>query len=105
MLYTSQFLKHKGVRTIVIDPRYSDTAMLLADQWVPIRPGTDAALVSAMVHVMISEGLQDQAFLDKYVQGFDEEHMPEGVPAGNSYRSYIHGPGPPRHREDPAVGS
>jgi len=94
VLYTSQFLKHKGVRTIVIDPRYSDTAMLLADQWVPIRPGTDAALVSAMVHVMISEGLQDQAFLDKYVQGFDEEHMPEGVPAGNSYRSYIMGLGP-----------
>ncbi len=83
-----------GHRVIVIDPRYSDTAANLADEWVPIRPGTDAALVAGMAHVMISENLHDQAFLDKYCSGFDEAHMPPGIPANSSYRSYIEGKGP-----------
>lgn len=94
ILFSSQLLKKNNVRTIVIDPMYSETAMTLADQWIPIRPGTDTALVSAITHVLISEDLHDQEFLDKYVQGFDEEHMPEGIPAGLSYRSYIMGDGP-----------
>lgn len=84
---------HK-VRTIVIDPRYSDTAVAVADEWIPIAPGTDAALVAAIAHVMISEDLHDQTFLDKYCIGFDEEHMPEGAPAHASYRSYVEGFGP-----------
>lgn len=83
-----------GVRTIVIDPRYSDTAVGLGDEWVAVRPGTDAALVAGLVHVMISEGLHDQEFLDTYCVGFDEEHMPEGVPEHSSYRSYLEGKGP-----------
>jgi anaerobic selenocysteine-containing dehydrogenase len=32
----------------------------MADEWLPIRPGTDAALVLAMIHVVIKEGLIDQ---------------------------------------------
>ncbi|MBB1509662.1 DMSO/selenate family reductase complex A subunit [Tessaracoccus sp. MC1756] len=80
-----------GHKVIVIDPRQSETAMNLADEWVPIRPGTDAALVAGMAHVMISEGLHDKAFLDTYCSGFDEEHMPEGAPANMSYESYIMG--------------
>ena len=91
---TQQTKKLFNVRTIVIDPRYSETALGIGDQWVAPRPGTDAALVAAIAHVMISEDLQDQAFLDTYCQGFDEDHMPEGVPAGSSYRSYIMGLGP-----------
>lgn len=82
-----------GVRTIVIDPRYSETALDLADEWVPVRPGTDAALVAGMIHVILDEGLQDQDFLDTYCSGFDEDHMPEGAPANASYRSYIEGEG------------
>lgn len=93
ILYTSQHLKRRGVRTIIIDPMYSESAAILADEWIPIRPGTDTALISALIYVMISEGLHDQEFLDRYVQGFDEQHMPEGVPAGQSYRSYIMGQG------------
>ncbi|MFT0848802.1 DMSO/selenate family reductase complex A subunit [Actinomycetaceae bacterium L2_0104] len=82
-----------GVRTIVIDPRYSDTAMACADQWIPIRPGSDAALVAAIAWVLLDEDLHDQAFLDKYCVGFDEEHMPEDAPENASYRSYIEGKG------------
>ena len=91
--YTATRAKKAGVKIIVVDPRYSDTASLIADQWIPIRPGTDAALVAAMVHVMLSENLHDQAFLDKYCIGFDEQHMPEGAPKNASYRSYVEGKG------------
>ena len=85
--------KDFGVRTIVIDPRYSETSLGVADQWIPIRRGTDAALVAGLVHVMLSEDLHDQEFLDTYCVGFDEEHMPEGASANASYRSYIEGKG------------
>ncbi|AKK10214.1 anaerobic dimethyl sulfoxide reductase, A subunit, DmsA/YnfE family [Corynebacterium uterequi] len=88
---TLQTKKHSGVRTIVIDPRYTETAIDLADEWVALRPGTDAALVAGMIHVMVAEGLHDQEFLDKYCIGFDEDHMPEGAPKDSSYRSYLEG--------------
>lgn len=102
ILYTSQFLQREGVRTILIDPMYSESAVVLADEWVPIKPGTDTALASALAHVLISEDLQDQEFLDKYCQGFDEDHMPEGIPSGNSYRSYITGKGTDGIEKTPA---
>jgi anaerobic dimethyl sulfoxide reductase subunit A len=85
--------KLSGHKVIVFDPRYTDTAMNLADEWVPLRPGTDAALVAGFAHVMITEKMLDQAFLDKYCSGFDEAHMPAGMPANLSYRSYILGLG------------
>ena len=90
---SSQVKKQSGVRTIIIDPRYSETALVLGDQWIPIRPGTDAALVAAISYVLYTENLVDQEFCDRYVIGHDEEHMPEGIPAGNSYRSYVLGEG------------
>jgi len=89
--YYLKLAKKNGAKIIVIDPRYSDTAGTFADQWIPIRPTTDAALVAALAYVMITENLHDQAFLDKYCIGFDEEHMPEGIPAGYSYKSYVMG--------------
>lgn len=93
-LFVSQRTREKSAtRTIIIDPRYSDSAIGLADEWVALRPGTDAALVAGIAHVLISEKLHDQAFLDKYCIGFDENHMPEGAPANASYRSYIEGKG------------
>ncbi|WP_371685491.1 molybdopterin-dependent oxidoreductase [Flaviflexus sp.] len=86
--------KDHGVRTIVIDPRYSETAVNTADEWIPIRPGTDAALVAAIAYVLIEEDLHDQEFLGKYCIGFDEDHMPEGAPKNASYRAYVEGDGP-----------
>ncbi|MEE8470603.1 MAG: molybdopterin-dependent oxidoreductase [Dehalococcoidia bacterium] len=60
-----------GCKIISIDPRFTDTTATVAHEWIPIRPGTDAAMMLAMAYVMIREGLQDQAFLDKYTYGFD----------------------------------
>ncbi len=58
-------------KVVVVDPRYSVTA-LKADRWVPINPGTDAALAMAIAHVIISEGLYDSDFVSKWTAGFDE---------------------------------
>ncbi|OIQ61354.1 Dimethyl sulfoxide reductase DmsA [Moorella thermoacetica] len=91
--YYLRLAKEKGARVIVVDPRYTDTAVTLADEWIPIRPTTDNALIDALAYVMINENLHDQAFLDKYCLGFDEEHMPPGIPPGNSYKSYVLGQG------------
>ena len=91
---SQQTRKASGVRTIVIDPRYSETAITMADEWIPIRPGTDAALVAGLIHTMITEDLHNQAFLDRYCVGFDDKHLPEGTSAGSSYRAYLEGKGP-----------
>ena len=64
--------KENGARIIAVDPRYHDTAVTLADEWIPIRPSTDTAVMAAMANVMIKENLHDQAFLDKFTVGFDQ---------------------------------
>ncbi|MFC1938051.1 molybdopterin-dependent oxidoreductase [Chloroflexota bacterium] len=58
-------------KVVVIDPRYSVTA-LRADQWLPINPGTDGALAMAIANVIISEGLYDANFIKNWSVGFDE---------------------------------
>ena len=95
----------RPVRTIVIDPRFTDTASCFADEWIPIRPGTDAALVSALAHVLITENLVDQQFLDRYCVGYDQNTMPPDIPPGNSYKDYILGQGPDGLAKTPAWAS
>lgn len=63
--------KESGVNVVAIDPRYTDTAAILADKWIPIRPGTDSAMLISMAYTIIKENLQDQSFLDKYTLGFE----------------------------------
>ena len=89
--YYLKAAKQKGAKIIVVDPRYSDSAAALADQWIPLLPTTDNALMDAMIYVMITEKLYDKQFVEKYCLGFDESQMPEGFPAGHSLTSYILG--------------
>ena len=83
--------KAKGAKIYTIDPRKTDTDVSFADDWFPVKPSTDNALIAALAHVMFKENLHDQEFLDKFCLGHDEAHMPEGVPAGESYYSYVMG--------------
>lgn len=64
--------KEAGARIVCVDPKYTRSAALLADKWIPIRPSTDAAMLIAMAYVIITENLQDQAFIDTYTIGFEQ---------------------------------
>lgn len=64
--------KEGGTRFISIDPVYTDSAAVFADQWIPIRPGTDTAVFLAMAYVIVNENLQDQHFIDTNTVGFDK---------------------------------
>ncbi|GAA4891697.1 thiosulfate reductase PhsA [Ferrimonas pelagia] len=59
----------KGAKLVVFDPRFSICADK-ADEWYPIRPGTDLAIALALSQVLIEERLYDAAFVDQYVEGF-----------------------------------
>ncbi len=61
-----------GARITSVDPRFTDTTASVAHQWIPIRPSTDTAMLIAMAYVIITEGLQDQSFIDTRTVGFDQ---------------------------------
>ncbi|HEB99117.1 MAG TPA: nitrate reductase [Thiotrichales bacterium] len=56
---------------IVVDPRVTMLAQQ-ADMHLPINPGTDVVLLNALAHVILAEGLQDQAYIDAHTEGFEE---------------------------------
>jgi anaerobic dimethyl sulfoxide reductase subunit A len=64
--------REAGVRIIAVDPRFTDSAAAFARKWIPIRPGTDTALIVAMAQVIISTNLHDRKFIDTYTVGFPQ---------------------------------
>lgn len=68
--------KKRGIPIIAIDPRYTDT-VAKADEWIPVRPGSDTALALAMVNVILRENRHDAAYVAAHVHGFDalREHI------------------------------
>ncbi len=64
--------KVRGVEVIVVDPRRTTTAKTLGTQWISVRPGTDTALMLAVLHVLIEEDLVDRGFVERYSVGFKE---------------------------------
>ncbi|OQA73128.1 MAG: Dimethyl sulfoxide reductase DmsA precursor [Firmicutes bacterium ADurb.Bin248] len=84
-------VKARGTRIVAFDPRKSDSVLAYANEWVPLLPSTDGALIDAMCYVIWSEGLQDQDFMDRFCLGFDEAHMPAGAPEKECYRAYLFG--------------
>ena len=63
--------RHNGAKLVVIDPYKTRTAQC-ADWYLPINPGTDAALALGMMHVIVAEKLYDADYVAKHVNGFDE---------------------------------
>jgi len=61
---------NKGAKLIVVDPRLTRVAAR-ADVWLPLRPGTDAALAFGMLNVIVNEGLYDRKFVEKHVHGWE----------------------------------
>ncbi|MCL1798198.1 MAG: molybdopterin-dependent oxidoreductase [Eggerthellaceae bacterium] len=85
--------KELGKEVVVIEPLYNEVALAVADRWIPIYPGTDGAMAEAIAYVWITEGTFEQEYLDTHCIGFDEDHLPEGVPAGLSFKTHILGKG------------
>lgn len=56
----------RGAKTIVVDPRHSETARI-ADMHLPLKPGEDATLFAGMVRLILENGWQDKAFCDRYI--------------------------------------
>ena len=87
----------------VIDPRMNDSVLGHSDQWLPINPGTDAALVAGIAHWLIKNNKVDTDFLHTYCVGFDEETMPESYQGKNmSYTDYVMGTGYDKVEKTPA---
>lgn len=74
--------RNKGAKIIVVDPRKTESARI-ADLWLPLRNGSNMALVNAFAHVLIEEGLYNREYVEKYTEHFDEyrkivsEYSPE----------------------------
>lgn len=60
-----------GAKLIVVDPRQTKTA-LVSDVHLDVRPGTDIALVNALIHVLIKEKFIDTEFVEKHTVGYEE---------------------------------
>lgn len=67
--------QRRGARLIVVDPRRGGLANG-ADLWLPVRPGTDAALALGLIHLLLSEGGADLGFLRRHSDAF--EPAPKG---------------------------
>ena len=78
--------RKRGARVLGIDPIRTRT-MAQCDEWLPIRPGTDAALALAMMHVIFADGLEDHDYLERYTLGAEQlrdrvrEYPPERAAA------------------------
>ncbi|MEO6877036.1 MAG: molybdopterin oxidoreductase family protein [Gemmatimonadaceae bacterium] len=78
--------RERGARVIAIDPIRTRTAAQ-CDDWIGIRPGTDAALALGMMHVLLDQQLEDAEYIAAYTKGFDElrqraaEYPPDRVAA------------------------
>ncbi len=87
----------KGAHVVIVDPRCNNTRVF-ADEWVPVNPGTDLALVLAMSHVLVTRGLYDKEYVAANTVGFDEwakalvDYSPQwaeevtGIPSGTIER-------------------
>ncbi|MEZ5659451.1 MAG: molybdopterin-dependent oxidoreductase [Burkholderiaceae bacterium] len=73
--------KRRGAKLVVVDPYRTGTAER-ADLHLPIRPGTDAALACAMMHVLFAEGMADWDYLRRYTDAPDElaKHVASRTP-------------------------
>ncbi len=89
--------KEAGAKFVIIDPIYTDSAELLADQWIPIHPGTDHVMLLGMSYSLLIEDdptknpLIDWDFLNRCTVGFDVDHMPADAEPKENFKDYVLG--------------
>lgn len=87
-------IRTRGGKVVVVDPRRTETARE-ADEWVPIRPGTDAAFLLGLAQVLVSEGRTDGRRIAALANGFDDilpllaPFTPERVAAWTGVRADV----------------
>jgi thiosulfate reductase/polysulfide reductase chain A len=71
----------RGAGLVVVDPRFS-VAASKARYWLPIKPGTDVALLLAWMHVIVTEGRYDKDYVEKHGLGFEQlkQHLADKTP-------------------------
>jgi thiosulfate reductase/polysulfide reductase chain A len=91
--------RHRGAHLVVLDPRLS-TAAARASVWLPVRPGSDLAVILAWIHLLVTRGTYHNEFVENQCIGLDElaghvaSFTPEwaaeqaGVPARDVVRAY-----------------
>lgn len=89
--YYMRMAKQRGCKFVLVDPQYTDSAAVYDAWWIPIKPNTDAAMMAGMAHHIFSHNLQDQAFIDRFVQGMDKGTMPQQFAGKENFKDYILG--------------
>jgi anaerobic selenocysteine-containing dehydrogenase len=82
MTQVTKARKERGARFVVVDAYRSPTAEV-ADELVLVRPGTDGAVASAILHVLFRDGLADRDYMEQYTDNWRdlEEHIKTKTPA------------------------
>jgi anaerobic dimethyl sulfoxide reductase subunit A len=89
--YYMRMAKQRGCKFVIIDPQYTDSASAYDAWWIPIKPNTDAAMMAGMAYHIFDKNLQDQEFINKFVQGMDKGTMPGWANGKESFREYLAG--------------
>ncbi len=79
--YHLQRAREAGIPIVCVDPVYTDTAATWGGAWIPIRPGSDAAVLMAMAYVIFDEALADERFVERFTEG------------AGAYRDHLRGEG------------
>jgi anaerobic dimethyl sulfoxide reductase subunit A len=82
----------RGARIVSIDPRYTSTARSVGAEWIPLLPGTDAALLYSLLYILDARGLIDETYIDARAEGFSAilDHVrgtKDGIPKTASWAS------------------
>lgn len=85
-----------GIPFVFIGPEYNVTAAMLEAKWIPVRPTTDAAFLSAVIYEMLQldekqGNVIDWDFLYSHSVGFDDDHMPADARLNENVHGYVLG--------------
>ncbi|RYI88800.1 MAG: Asp-tRNA(Asn)/Glu-tRNA(Gln) amidotransferase GatCAB subunit C, partial [Acetobacteraceae bacterium] len=86
----------RGCRFVLVGPLRADLPEEAGAEWVSANPGTDAALMLALLHTLVAEGLHDRVFLDRFTVGWPDFEAylmgrADGVPKSASWAAPITG--------------